>query len=417
VLNGYDSADSLNGFGESDVLHGGAGNDRLDGGAAADAMHGGVGDDTYVVDVAADVVVEAASAGTDSVLSSISYALPEHVENLSLTGIAAINGTGNGLANLLGGNSGANRLDGGGGADRMTGGAGNDTYVVESPGDLVIETSGQGTDNVLSAVTHTLGANVENLTLTGTAAVNGTGNTLNNVLVGNGANNRLSGGTGADTMVGNAGNDTYVVDRTGDVVTELPGQGTDTIEAAVNWVLGANVENLVLTGTSAVAATGNDLANSLTGNASSNLLSGGGGADLLAGGASADHYLFGRGGGADRIVENDAKLYARDLLSFEWGIQPIEMILSRSGNDLLLALRSSGDSVTIQDWYRGPSFQVEQVQAGERGLAASQVDVLIQAMATYSSESGLTWAQAITERPAEVEAVLAAHWQMLTPTT
>jgi Ca2+-binding RTX toxin-like protein len=417
VLNGYDSADSLNGFGGNDVLYGGAGNDRLDGGAGADAMHGGVGDDTYVVDVAADVVVEAASAGTDSVLSSISYALPEHVEKLSLTGTAAINGTGNGLANLLGGNSGANRLDGGGSADRMTGGAGNDTYVVESPGDLVIETSGQGTDSVLSAVTHTLGANVENLTLTGTAAVNGTGNTLNNVLVGNGANNRLSGGTGADTMVGNAGNDTYVVDRTGDVVTELPGQGIDTIEAAVNWVLGANVENLVLTGTSAVAATGNDLANSLTGNASSNLLSGGGGADLLAGGASADHYLFGRGGGADRIVENDATLYARDLLSFEWGIQPLEMILSRSGNDLLLALRSSDDSVTIQDWYRGPSFQVEQVQAGGRGLAASQVDVLIQAMATYSSEAGLTWAQAIAERPAEVEAVLAAHWQMLTPTT
>jgi Ca2+-binding RTX toxin-like protein len=84
----------------------------------------------------------------------------------------------------------------------MTGGAGNDTYVVDSPGDLVIETSEQGTDSVLSAVTHTLGTNVENLTLTGTAAVNGTGNTLNNVLVGNGANNRLSGGTGADTMVG-----------------------------------------------------------------------------------------------------------------------------------------------------------------------------------------------------------------------
>jgi hypothetical protein len=104
-------------------------------------------------------------------------------------------------------------------------------------------------------------------------------------------------------------------------------------------------------------------------------------------------------------------------LSFEWGIQPLEMILSRSGNDLLLALWSSGDSITIQDWYRGPAFQVEQVQAGERGLAASQVDVLIQAMATYSSESGLTWAQAIAERPAEVEVVLAAHWQMLTPTT
>jgi Ca2+-binding RTX toxin-like protein len=418
VLNGYDSADSLSGFGGNDILHGGAGNDRLDGGAAADAMHGGAGDDTYVVDNAGDVVAEGASAGTDSVLSAISYALPEHVENLSLTGSAAINGTGNGLANLLGGNNGANRLDGGGGADRMTGGAGNDTYMVESPGDVVVETPGQGTDSVMSAVSYTLGANVENLTLMGTAPVNGTGNALNNVLIGNGANNRLSGGAGADTMVGHAGNDTYVVDRVSDVVAELPGQGTDTIETALSWALGPNVENLVLTGTNAVAATGNELANSLTGNARSNSLSGGGGADLLAGGAGADYYLFGRGGGADRIVEDDATPNVRDLLSFEWGIQPLEMLLSRSGNDLLLALRSSDDSVAIQDWYRGPSFQVEQVQAGDgRRLAASQVDVLIQAMATYSSESGLSWTQAITERPAEVEAVLAAHWHMPTPGT
>ena len=97
---------------------------------------------------------------------------------------------------------------------------GNDTYVVDASGDVVTEAASAGTDTVRSSVTLTLGANVENLVLTGAGAINGTGNTLNNVLTGNAASNVLSGGTGTDTMIGGAGDDTYVVDATGDVVTE-----------------------------------------------------------------------------------------------------------------------------------------------------------------------------------------------------
>jgi Ca2+-binding RTX toxin-like protein len=418
VLNGYDTADTINGFAGNDALYGWGGDDRLDGGSGADTMQGGAANDTYVVDNSADVVVEAAGAGTDTVHSSISYTLGNNVENLALTGSAAINGTGNALANVLTGNSGANVLDGAAGADRMTGGAGNDTYVVDNAGDQVIESSGQGTDTVLSGVSFTLGSNVENLTLTGTAAINGTGNSLKNALVGNGAANLLSGGTGADTMRGGAGNDTYVVDNAADIVMELAGEGTDTVRASIGYTLGANVENLVLTGTGAVGAVGNALANALTGNSAPNSLTGGGGADLLAGGAGADAYYYGRGGGADRILESDPTQGIQDRLSFEAGIQPLDIILSRSGNDLLLALGTSSDVIAVQGWYQGPASQVEIVQAGDgRRLAASQVDQLIQAMASYSAGSGLSWANAVTQRPAEVEGVLAAYWQTPTPGT
>ena len=338
-------------------------------------MIGGAGNDTYVVDAAGDVVTELAGQGTDTVQSSISYALGADVENLQLTGTAAINATGNALDNTLTGNTGNNVLDGGAGNDTMIGGAGNDTYVVDAATDVVTELAGQGTDTVQSSISYTLGANVENLPLTGVAAINATGNTLNNTLTGNTGNNvlrrrhrqrhhdrrtgqrhlcgrcgrrcghrtgrrkaptrcraasayalgadvenlqltgtaainatgntldntltgntgnnvlnggagndTLIGGTGNDTMIGGAGNDIYVVDAAGDVVTELAAEGTDTVQSSVSYTLGANVENLPLTGAAAINATGNTLDNALTGNTGNNVLSGGAGNDTMIGG-------------------------------------------------------------------------------------------------------------------------------------
>lgn len=271
--------DLLRGLGGNDVLQGDSGDDRLDGGSGADTMTGGTGNDTYVIDESGDVVVELASGGTDSIETSVSFALLAEMENLTLTGGASINGVGNSLANALIGNVGSNRLDGGGGADSMTGGAGDDTYVVSDAADSVSEAAGAGVDSIESSLSWVLGSNIENLTLVGALAVNGTGNTLSNRLTGNGAANVLNGGGGADTLVGGAGNDGYIVDNTADVVTELASEGTDGVSSSITYTIAANVENLTLTGTSAVNGTGNALDNMLTGNSAANVLTGGAGND------------------------------------------------------------------------------------------------------------------------------------------
>ena len=275
-----------------DHLSGTSGVNLIDGGKGADTMAGGAGDDTYLVDNAADQIVEAAQEGTDLVQSSVSYTLQAEVDNLTLTGSAHINGTGNRLANVLVGNAGNNVL---------TGGSGSDTYIVDNAGDQTIEQVGGGLDVVQSSVSWTLGGEVENLTLTGTEAINATGNIKNNVIVGNAGANVLDGGAGVDTMTGGAGGDTYVVDNAADVTVELAGGGLDTVRSSISLILQAEVENLVLTGTAALQATGNWKANAITGNGAANHIDGGTGADTMSGGARSDTYVVDEAG--DRIVE------------------------------------------------------------------------------------------------------------------
>lgn len=285
----------------ANVLTGNAGANRLDGGADADTMAGGTGDDTYVVDNVGDVVREFFGEGTDSVLASVSFVLPEHVENLTLTGNAPINGTGNALDNILVGNDAANVLDGALGADTMSGGAGDDIYYVDSLGDRVIEAANGGYDTVRTTVSLTAPDNVERIELLGGDHLDATGNALNNVLVGNGGNNRLDGGAGADAMIGGAGDDIYIVDNTEDTVTEAALEGTDTVFASASYALSANVENLTLTGSADINATGNELANTLVGNSGRNILDGGAGADAMAGGAGNDDYIVDNAG--DTVIE------------------------------------------------------------------------------------------------------------------
>jgi Ca2+-binding RTX toxin-like protein len=310
-----------------DTILGREGNDRLDGGLGRDVVYGGAGNDVYVVNQSGDRAVETNQitglddGGTDTVLSSTDFTLENFVENLTLTGTAGLSGIGNGLDNRVTGNAadnslfglsgndtlsgnggndalsgfdeddrifggdgadslyggnGDDRLDGGAGADSLQGGDGDDTYVVDDAGDVVDEAVGGtddgGTDRVLSSLSFALSAHVENLTLTGTAAIFGNGNDLDNVLRGNGGANSLWGAGGADTVLGGDGND-YLL--------------------------------------------GHEGADRLRGDLGDDTLSGGNGNDVLTGGDGADSFLFDFApdtfANADRITDFDG---SEDVLVF-----------------------------------------------------------------------------------------------------
>jgi Ca2+-binding RTX toxin-like protein len=291
----------INGTGNilNNILTGNSAANILDGGAGANTLIGGLGDDTYILD-SLDVVTELLNAGIDTVQASITYTLGTNVENLVLTGNSIINGTGNGLSNVLTGNSAANTLSGGVGIDKMIGGAGDDIYIVDNLQDVVTEAFNEGTDLIQSSVSYTLSANVENLLLTGTAAL-GTGNDLDNILTGNASVNTLTGGAGndyldglagGDTLKGGTGNDTYVVNVLADNIIENLNEGSDNVITGITYTLGTNLENLNLTGTAAVNGTGNILDNIIVGNSGANKLNGGAGNDVLTGGAGVDHFQF-----------------------------------------------------------------------------------------------------------------------------
>ncbi|KGU86848.1 hypothetical protein N005_03020, partial [Pseudomonas mediterranea CFBP 5447] len=144
------------------------------------------------------------------------------------------------------------------GIDTLIGGTGNDTYVVDNLKDVISETSTLASeiDTVRSSVSWALGANLENLALTG-VAINATGNALDNVLTGNAGNNVLDGGAGRDSLIGGAGNDTYLIDNLGDTVTELDGEGRDLVRTSVSHTLSANVEDGQLLGIAAINLVGN----------------------------------------------------------------------------------------------------------------------------------------------------------------
>ncbi|WP_254446949.1 lectin-like protein [Dolichospermum sp. UHCC 0259] len=217
-----DGNDILNGDDGNDILNGGAGNDTLNGGADIDTLIGGTGNDIYIVDSTTDTITELANEGTDTIQSSVTYSIAAlaNLENLTLTGTAAINGTGNAANNVITGNTANNTLNGGAGNDTLNGGAGidtliggtgNDIYIVDSTTDTITELANEGTDTIQSSVTYSIAAlaNLENLTLTGTAAINGTGNAANNVITGNTGNNTLNGGAGNDTLIGDTANGTF----------------------------------------------------------------------------------------------------------------------------------------------------------------------------------------------------------------
>lgn len=287
LLYGLDGDDILNSGGGNDTVYGGIGNDEIGGGNGNDRLYGEGDNDTL------------------------------------------LGGTGN--DDLYGG-PGNDFLDGGADGDVASGGSGNDTYVIDSIFDRTVEFQGQGIDTVQSYLSsYTILDYIDNLVLTGAGALDGKGNTLDNVISGNDNNNKLEGmdgddtlygyggndqllggndedklygladndyldgGADADEMVGGTGNDIYTVDNAGDTVTEYYNQGIDTVRSYLNsYFLGNHVENLLLLG-SAVTGIGNDSDNSIGGNGQSNLLMGGYGDDWFNGLDGNDQIYGGEG--------------------------------------------------------------------------------------------------------------------------
>jgi Ca2+-binding RTX toxin-like protein len=319
VFSGTASADRIVGGAEADKLYGLDGNDSLDGrdgddwlvgGAGDDLMAGRLGNDFYDVDSAGDRVVEHAGEGIDRVRAWISYQLTANVENLTLAGTADLAGTGNSLANMIIGNTGNNVLTGGAGDDTLAGGEGQDIYNVDSAGDKVIEHAGEGRDRVNSSVSYTLSANVEELSLTGAGAINGTGNSLDNTIFGNSGDNVLDGGKGYDVLIGGDGNDTYKIfslEYDGDKIIENNDGGIDVVICTLDyWKLGNNIENLIINGDLHSTGVGNNLDNIITGSKISDELEGGDGDDTIIGNGGQDR-LFGEAGN-DVIKASDGAI-------------------------------------------------------------------------------------------------------------
>jgi Ca2+-binding RTX toxin-like protein len=364
TLSGGDGDDVIWGGADDDQLQGDNGNDLLRGGAGADVLSGGNGADTASYDQDGAVTVSLAvsgpqntgGAGIDNLFS---------IENL-IGSAFDDNLTGDGGANALTGLAGNDILDGGAGADSLVGGAGDDTYRVDNAGDVVTEAAGEGTDEVQSSISYTLGASLERLSLTGSAAINGAGNEFDNRLTGNGAANTLDGGGGADNLYGGAGDDTYVVDQQGDLVFEDPGEGTDSVITTVGFYLYDNIENLRLgTGAGNIFGVGNALANTMIGNEGDNLMIGWDGNDLINGGAGND-ALFGVngddtitggdgidylvGGSGDDVLDggNQADaIYGEDGADTLWGGTDFstDILVGGNGDDILHGDSLGGDSL------------------------------------------------------------------------
>lgn len=305
---------AINGTGDAhdNSITGNDGKNTLDGGGGTNVLIGGKGDDTYIVRDMLDTLVETADGGKkDHVHADVSYALADFIEMLTLTGTGDINATGNTLNNTITGNTGNNTLDGGGGMNKLAGGLGDDVYVLHNTKDKITEKTDEGKDRIdttLDTFSLSRFATIEDLSYIGGGDARLTGNKSDNTLTGGAGNDTLDGGTGADALFGGAGNDTYFIDNALDTVTELDGEGYDTLLSSVSVVLADYIEAVTLAGRSSIHATGNGMDNTITGNKYDNSLSGLDGSDIIDGLGGNDFYS---GGNGDDIFHVSTALNAK----------------------------------------------------------------------------------------------------------
>jgi trimeric autotransporter adhesin len=414
-------ANILTGNAATNTLIGLDGNDTLDGGAGDDTMLGGNGSDTYVVDSALDVVTDTGVAtDVDTVKTSLAdFTLGNDIENLTFTGSVYSTGVGNASNNVMTGGLSLNDLsglagndtliggslrdylDGGTGNDTMLGGAGADKYIVDSVDDVVTETDAGIDDQVQlqNGLSWTLGANFEILAMDswGTMASNGTGNTLDNLLMGNAGvntltglagNDQLNGRGGADVLVGGLGNDMYEFTTSVATITELANQGTDTLYSDFTVAaLATNVENLVLYNpiSGNINGTGNTVANVITGNDGANTLSGLAGNDQISGGLGIDRLVGGVG--ADKLTGG---IPGTDTFAFALGDSGQTATTLDMISDFTKGALGTGDKI---------DYTVALTRGGS-ALAATTAQASVNqttGVATFLAGHGTTLVSALTE--------------------
>lgn len=250
-LFGQAGGDRLWGGAGRDILHGGLGNDTLFGGTGRDELQGSTGDDWLSGDEGDDRLFGQVGNdtlyggdGDDILVGFTGSNEAQQTLNAGETDNDRLYG-GAGRDTLVSG-VGDDYLDGGADADVMIGGEGHDVYIVNSVNDSIYERVGEGNDTVITSTSYLLDANIEELRLLEGFDIHGTGNAMDNRIIGNRRDNIIDGVTGADTMVGGGGNDTYYVDNAEDMVIEKADEGTDTVQSSIGYTLGTDVENLIL---------------------------------------------------------------------------------------------------------------------------------------------------------------------------
>ena len=378
VLAGGSGNDTVYGFGANDTLVAGSGGTVLNAKNANALLIGGPGNDTFVINSADDVIQEQPGQGTNTVLSSVDYTQPENVQALTLTGSAALSATGNDQNGILTANRGNDTLIAGSGIDTLIGGAGNDTFIVNNAADVVVEQTNQGDDSVFSSVSYTRPENAENLTLTGNADLVATGNDQNGTLTANSGNDTLISGSGVDTLYSGAGNETYVVNNSADVIVAT-GAGNDSVLASVSYVLPEQVHTLTLTGSADLSATGNsDAGVTISANSGNDTLAGGaGGSGTLVGGSGADTFVLGNTGAYSAVNNSPFGAIVRLAPNLDFS----DVAAQQAGNDLLLQLQGTANSLRLKDYFSSPQSWTIQDGAGASTTAQTLLDATAQAAA------------------------------------
>jgi Ca2+-binding RTX toxin-like protein len=334
---------TLTGNAKRNHISSGNGNDVLNGGGGADTMQGWGGDDIYVVDTDQDTIYESPGGGNDTVYTGISaYSIPANVENAIYFGTASgVYFWGNASNNRLQGSAHSDMLDGGAGNDTLVGKGGDDLYRVDDAGDTVVEAANEGIDRIFTSLTtYVLPANIENLHYFGipAKAFTGTGNALDNSILGHVGDDVLDGGVGADELAGGLGNDTYYVDNVGDTVWDLRNEGYDKVYTTLNYYkLGEHTEAVHFVGPADLPflGIGNDRDNVLVGGGSDDELDGGLGADAMAGGVGNDHYHVDNAGDVVTEHANEGVIdyvFVRTLTSYALGANVERLVYLGAAN-------------------------------------------------------------------------------------